>query len=402
MNNSRNKKLLASFLTALGLTTNSANVNVSANFKQFGRDLRFACKILGGQKVKERNELDAWVSMVDDQLKSFIEDKKRDRKCWYLVFYDAFLDLFDTLDKLQTNRNGFNSELISSLNNVQGLKEFRESLSKHSHDVMVSQLSDENGNIKLTSDSLKYEDVLKICKPIYENVYGGKLSAWTPRVNNTLRSLCKNQEITNFMINFEKTHTKQENNVQNNLNQNNNINQNLISNNNNSQKYHGESWQENCEYIAKVISNDFNNINGKLQQAINPAYARNWLVKMVMGVRKHAIKPIDEAINQNNELFSLSELKRILQGDICCDNFNFYWNDKGNLEFCLAHSSLGNAFISFSFAFDKNHVYIYDNDGLNSEVFKSIDGNFIVNACPILSFDLPEEYNVPTPQKNKT
>ena len=68
MNSSRNKKLLASFLTALGLTTNSANV--SANFSQFLSDARFACKILGGQKVKERNELDAWVSMVDDQLKS--------------------------------------------------------------------------------------------------------------------------------------------------------------------------------------------------------------------------------------------------------------------------------------------------------------------------------------------
>ena len=435
MNNSRNKKLLASFLTALGLTTNSANVNVSANFKQFGRDLRFACRILGGQKAEERNELDDWVGGFDDQLKSFIEDKKdrdKEQEIWYLYFYSVFLGLFNKLENLKIHRNGFNSELISSLNDVQGLKEFHESLSKHFDDARASQLSDKNGNIKLTSDSLKYKDVLEICKPIYENVHGGKLSAWTPRVNKTLKSLCENQEITDFMINFENTHTKQENNTQNNNSnmqnqnnfnqnnnsnmqnqnnfnqnnnfnmQNNNINQDLISNNNNPQGYHGPYWEQNSVLIGMKIMEDYNSGNGVFSKAVDPKGACDWLGKlMIPGVIKHAIKPIDEALNQNSDSHcELLALKKILQGNEKLVDFKFSWDNKYGLACRIYDSNC-----SFSFTFNKNHVDIYNDDGFYSNDIFKITGNFIADDCLMLSFDLPnkdnDKYNSPSPQKKQ-
>ena len=190
---------------------------------------------------------------------------------------------------------------------------------------------------------------------------------------------------------------------QNNFNQNNNINQNLISNNNNSQQYKGRFWKENREYIAKVISDDFKNMNGVLQQAINPAYAHDWLVRMVTGVQKHAIPEIDNAINQNSKYSEgLATLKQILQGDLKLsqDNFklakfDFHWSND-NLKFRLSYVN------DFTFVCNNRHVCVYVNEeGGGNPIFKIMgdDGNLI------LTFDLPnkdnDKYNSPSPQKKQ-
>ena len=112
MNNSRNKKLLASFLTALGLTTNSANVNVSASFKQFGSDLRFALKVLGGEKAQERNKLDELANEINNFSNSS-EKKASD-------YLNLCSKLKSNLDALKQKRNDkkYNSRLATSINEV--------------------------------------------------------------------------------------------------------------------------------------------------------------------------------------------------------------------------------------------------------------------------------------------
>ena len=177
MSNSRNKKLLASFLTALGLTTNSANINVSASFKQFGSDLRFTCKILGGAKAEERNKLDE----LADDINKFLDDANKGKRYFY-VYFDICNRLFETLESIKgfRSRNKYTSILFNNFEfgqekNVISECPFRKEENK-SYDFAKTQ-----------------EWVNKISQ-----IRGGKCTVWGSKIIEALGRLSKLEKLDTF------------------------------------------------------------------------------------------------------------------------------------------------------------------------------------------------------------
>ena len=124
MNSSRNKKLLACFLTALGLSANS--LDVSAKNSQFMSNARFALneitnsKFFGGTKIKEKGCLDILAS----KSKEFYDKcknrtfKKEDEV--YDKFFLLCSELYSELEIEYRHRyeKGYNSLLYGSLGEI--------------------------------------------------------------------------------------------------------------------------------------------------------------------------------------------------------------------------------------------------------------------------------------------
>ena len=160
MNSSRNKKLLACFLTALGLTTNSANVNVSASFKQFGGDLRFALN-LGGEKAEERKKLDQLADKIGKFLKGNTEVKLSD------IASELYKNLFEIA--CRRCKENYNSKLYDDLTGNNANQSF-------------NAIKDYPGNI----NGNKTKDWIG---EVYKSVHGGKLTVFQGKIKIALSNL---------------------------------------------------------------------------------------------------------------------------------------------------------------------------------------------------------------------
>lgn len=134
MNSSRNKKLLACFLTALGLSANS--LNVSAKNSQFMSNMKFELnkltnsKFFGGTKIKEKAGLDILLEESEELYNSFDEDNltnnnvkkfnfNNDEEA-YNKFFELCSRLYDKSTEIINHRisKRYNSLLCTSLGQI--------------------------------------------------------------------------------------------------------------------------------------------------------------------------------------------------------------------------------------------------------------------------------------------
>ena len=180
MKSKRNKKLLACFLLAMGISTNRSNV--SANFSQCLGDARFALKIFGGAKVKERNKLNDLAEGINEFLgKDNIDIENEEGVKWaaYCKFGRRLYKLLnndkDGILKRRIN-NDFNSELVRNL---------RDLVQKDVPRVFT-QSDDYLSNLSL-DDVKSVSEWLKSISKIVRK--GGHLTVWTENMDNAIKKL---------------------------------------------------------------------------------------------------------------------------------------------------------------------------------------------------------------------
>ena len=180
MKNTHSKKLLACFLAALGLSANSANVNVSASFKQFGSDLRFALN-LGGEKAEERKKLDQLADKINDRCVGKIDeisDNKGKIKLDQIELSDIASELYENLCEIAEyrKRKKYNSKLYDSLTG---------------NNNSLNLINEYPGNINGAKTKQWISNV-------YNSVNGGKLTVFQGKIKTALQKLIS---LPNFMFN---------------------------------------------------------------------------------------------------------------------------------------------------------------------------------------------------------
>ena len=183
MKNTHSKKLLACFLAALGLSANSANVNVSASFKQFGSDLRFALN-LGGEKAEERKKLDQLADKINDRCVGKIDeisDNKGKIKLDQIELSDIASELYENLCEIAEyrKRKKYNSKLYDSLTG---------------NNNSLNLINEYPGNINGAKTRQWISNV-------YKSVNGGKLTVFQGKIKTALQNLTS---WPNFMFNNNK------------------------------------------------------------------------------------------------------------------------------------------------------------------------------------------------------
>ena len=384
MNSSRNKKLLASFLTALGLSMNSANVSADFNAKQFLSNARFACKVLGGQKAEEKNKLDNWVNEVY----RFISNPENNNN--NEVFFRSYLNLcneFQTaLQDIRSKRNN-SSKLFNKLSADDFL---------NAPSVVINLSSNSTSEIEIN-------DVQKwLNKFIKADINGGYFTIWDTNMMSKIREAAKklysaaqiklaDKKLYEEAVaeNSDYFSKKKNSDFKSNLP----VNQQNINISNNSTQYKGKYYYQNYKLISNQILDSYKDKQSMINQTVNPKYTFNWLIKMFFAVSKHGIDEIEGIINNNNNFKYKNEilkLKRYLCGDCEIGNFKIQSDVNYGLIF-----KINNGQEAFLFAVDGRNVNVSYNSydaGSNNLAFFLVPSSYFDKYPIILCFELPEKY----------
>ena len=190
MKDTRNKKLLACFLVALGLSANSPNVSADFNIKQAGSNIRFAFRILGGKKVKERDDL----NKLADDISSFLTslDVSCAGNIGNATIESMTRGYIDICIKLKKKL----SEIIKSRENVD---------SKLSHSIQEKNIINEfpapinSGNFRLFK-----LDELQTWLGKFLEIQGGHFTAFGGKIIDAVRKLSKVDMYEKLKINLQE------------------------------------------------------------------------------------------------------------------------------------------------------------------------------------------------------
>lgn len=179
MKNIRNKRLLAYLLAVMGnLATNMKNI--SAKNGEFRANFRYCFRILGGQKVDERNNLNT----LENNIKSFLssyqlqqtqqkESKSKESKSFEKL----------TLDEFDKDRGKY-FEIISQL--INNLTEIKSHRSEINTNLGIKKLSFETlskKELKLNSECV--ERVNELLANV-KKFKGGRFTIWSSDTNKVL------------------------------------------------------------------------------------------------------------------------------------------------------------------------------------------------------------------------
>ena len=367
MKDAHNKKLIACFLVALGLSSNSPNVSANFNIKQAGSNIRFAFRIFGGEKVKEKNDLSELAQKINTFLKglnekntpwedNLINKSANFAEACKKEYVYICISLEKNLSSIKSNR----PQGSSTLGDLIGNKELTNS-------TVIQKLNDNNIDI----DGCDFNQLQSWLINVSE-IYGGKFTVWQDDIKTAVNDLSKLNLYERLKISRPRQKIINLNN--NKISQINNIN--MLENSGNNYEHE--------------LSNSDQNINNQLQNGILENSGYNY---------KYELLNSNQNINANNEnkvqclnCKKLVDKNSITDGNCMGCNKKtqelldqpengFYGNDDLNNNYLLNEDALYNNQNINNQSQNYFQNNIIENSGHGYEMYNSqnIDNNIIQN-----------------------